>query len=194
MESARHEQQLPPPVVKTVRDRIVSFHDRYIKSALITEDAVGAFEQVSKLITSKKGQAAMERIRPHIADWSKNVEIWAGVSDMVLGVAGSVVAAEGLVGGLIEKRRAEKGATLVDSVNQLTAVSELKKDIRPNIQRGLGGAVMGGIFAGLRPVTHLAHRIGIPLVRRIALTVDTIMLKQEHKQQIQQVFVGRGKA
>lgn len=194
MESVHHEQQLPLSVGKAVRDRVVSFHDRYLKSAPITEDAVGAFEQVSKLMTSKKGQAAMDRIRPHIADWSKNAEIWAGMSDMVLGVAGTVVAAEGLVGGLIEKRRAEKGASLVDAANQLTAASELKKDIRPKIKRGLAGAGMAGIFAGLRPVTHLTHRIGIPLARRIALTVDTIMLKREQKPNVQQVFVGRGKA
>lgn len=194
MESVHHEQQLVLPVVKTVRDRIVAFHDRYLSAAPIADDAVAAFEDIAKRMTSKKSQAAIERIRPHVADWSKDAEVWASVGDMTLGVAGSVVAAEGLVGGLMEKRRMEKAVGVLDSVHQATAISELKIDMRPRIQRGFAGAVVGGVFGGLRPVTHLVHRVGIPIARRIAGAVDGILLRKEQKQEVQQVFVGRGKA
>ena len=194
MESVHHEQQLPLPVVKTVRDRIIAFHDRYLKVAPISEDTAAAFEDVAKMVTSKKAQAAMERIRPHIADWSKNAEIWASTGDMVLSVAGSVVAAEGLVGGLIEKSRIEKGSGGLEAANQITARSELKKELRPRIKRGVAGAAIGGIFGGLRPISRLTHLIGIPIARRVALTVDRIMFKKEQKLEAKQVFVGRGKA
>lgn len=194
METAHHEQQVSSPVTKSVRERVIAFHDRHIQVAPIAEDAAKAFEHVAKVITSKKGKAAVEKIRPHIADWSKNAEVGAGVADMALGVAGCVAAAEGLIGGLIESRRIGKEAALIDGANQATAVSELKKDLRPRIKRGFAGAAIVGIFGGLRPVTHLTHRIGIPLARRIALTVDAIMLKKEHKLETKQVFVGRGKA
>ncbi len=194
MEYVHHEQQLPLPVVKTVRDRIIAFHDRYLKVAPISEDTAAACEDVAKMVTSKKAQAAMERIRPHIADWSKNAEIWASTGDMVLSVAGSVVAAEGLVGGLIEKRRIEKGSGGLEAANQITARSELKKELRPRIKRGVAGAAIGGIFWGLRPISRLTHLIGIPIARRVALTVDRIMFKKEQTLKAKQVFVGRGKA
>lgn len=194
MESESYERQAPPPVVKTVRDRIIAFHDRHLKVAPITEEAAAAFEDVAKHITSKKGQAAVERIRPHVPNWSKNAEMWAGVGDMTLTVAGSALAAEGLIGGLMEKHRMEKAVGVLDAANQVTATSELKIDMRPRIKRGFAGVLAGGIFGGLRPVTHLTHRVGIPIARRIALAVDGIMLKKEQKMEVKQVFVGRGKA
>ncbi len=194
MESVHHEQQLPLPVVKTVRDRIIAFHDRYLKVVPIAEDTAQSFEDIVKRMTSKKGQAVVERIRPHITDWSKNAEVWASTGDMVLSVAGSVLAAEGLVGGLIEKHSIEKAAGRLDLSNQLTGATELKKDIRPRIKRGFAGAALSGIFGGLRPISRLTYRIGIPIARRVALTADRIMLKKEQKLEAKQVFVGRGKA
>lgn len=191
MELTHHEQHVSSPVTKSVRERVIALHDRHLKVAPIADDAVAAFEDIAKNITSKKGQAAIDRIRPHIADWSKNAEIWASTGDMVVSVAGSVVAVDAFV---LEKRRIGKLAGRLDAANTLTGPSELKIAARSRIYRGFAGGIIGGIFGGLRPVTHLTHRIGIPLARRIALTVDAIMLKKEQKLETKQVFVGRGKA
>lgn len=191
MESVHHEQQLVLPVVKTVRDRIVAFHDRYLSAAPIADDAVAAFEDIVKRMTSKKGQAAIERIRPHVADWSKNAEVWASAGDMVLTVAGSAVAIDAL---FLEKHRIKNMAGSLDGANQATGASELNIAARSRVKRGFAAAALAGVFGGLRPVTHLVHRVGIPIARRIAGAVDGILLRKEQKQEVQQVFVGRGKA
>lgn len=191
MESTSHEQHVTPKVAKTLREKIIAFHDRHLKVSPITEDAVSAFEEVAKAVTSTKAQAAVERIRPHIADWSKNAEVWAAAGDMVLSVAGATVAVDAL---LLEKRRIDNMAGKLSAPVQMTGASELKIAARSRVKRGFGGAAFAGIFGGIRPVSRLAHRVGIPIARRIALSLDNIMLKKEQKMETKQVFVGQGKA
>lgn len=191
MESTSHEQHITPKAAKSVREKIIAFHDRYLKVSPIAEDAASAFEEVAKKVTSTKAQAAVERIRPHIADWSKNAEVWAAAGDMVLSVAGSAVAVDALI---LEKRRIDKLAGKLDVSAQMTGSSELKIAARSRVKRGFAGAALVGVFGGLRPVSRLVHRIGIPIARRVALSVDHIMLKKEQKMETKQVFVGQGKA
>lgn len=191
MESTPYEQHKTPTAAKTIREKIVALHDRYLKVAPISEDAMSAFEQVAKEVTSKKAHAAVERIRPHIAKWSKNAEMWATAGDMVLSLASSAVAVDAL---FLEKRRIDALTGTLDVSVQATGGAELKTAARSRVKRGFAGAALAGIFGGLRPVSRLAHRVGIPLSRRIALSVDNIMLKKEQKMETKQVFVGQGKA
>ena len=117
--------------------------------------------------------------------------------DVTLGLVGAGVAAEGLIGGILEKRAVEKGASALDTDVQETALGMMKTDMRPRIKRGLAGIGLGGVFWGLRPVTRIAdaaYRYGAPLARRVVGAVDGILLRREQKQEVKRVFVGQGKA
>lgn len=196
-ESLHHEVKANSPVVRTVRDRIVAFHDKYLQVSPVETSVVKAFESVIPVVTSKKGKAVVEKVRPNIASVGKNIEMSAAAVDMTLGLVGSGLAAEGLIGGLLEKRSIEKSASLLDKDVQATAEGMMKADIRPRMTRGLAGVGIGGVFWGVRPVTRFvdaAYRYGAPLARRVVGAVDGILLRREQKQEIKRVFVGQGKA
>jgi hypothetical protein len=196
-ESLHHETKKTAPVVKTVRDRLVDFHDRHLQVSPVAADAAKAFESIVPVISSKKGKAVVEKIRPHVASWSKNIEMGTAAVDVTLGLVGAGVAAEGLIGGILEKRAVEKGASALDTDVQETALGMMKTDMRPRIKRGLAGIGLGGVFWGLRPVTRIAdaaYRYGAPLARRVVGAVDGILLRREQKQEVKRVFVGQGKA
>lgn len=196
-ESLHHEVKASSPVVQTVRDRIVAFHDRHLQVSPVEASVVKAFESVVPVITSKKGKAVVEKVRPKIASVGKNIEMSAAAIDMTLGLVGTGLAAEGLIGGILEKRAVEKNVGMLDADVQATAMGMMKTDIRPRIKRGLAGVGVGGVFWGLRPVTRFAdaaYRYGAPLARRVAGAVDGILLRREQKQEVKRVFVGQGKA
>lgn len=195
MEHTRHEAVVPRAVHNTLRERIIAFHDRRLQVVPIAEKGMQEFAAIATYVKSEKGKAAMERMRPKIREWAKNVEVGAGCADMVAGSLGAVVAVDGLVGSKIEKWRMQNRlAPKLDADLVSVGANMMGAELRPRVIKGIGGAAGAGIFWGLRPITRLTYYVGIPMMRRISLTVDNILLRREVKLKANQVLVGKAKA
>lgn len=200
MEIPVHESRKEAPVVKTVRDRIVTFHDTYLKAHPLSERLVVTFEQASSELRSKKAREIAERLKPHIHDLAKNAEIAAAAGDLIVGlIMGGV--------GLRDISRVRRAHAEFQANHVALSGTDLQRDIRTALfnteignkqyDRPFALTAIGGGILALRPITRLSHA-AVGLTRRpalfIARQVDAILLRQEAASPKKQVFVGTGKA
>lgn len=200
MEISHTEQSRNSRVNQSVRDRIVDFHDRRLKVSPLSEDIVKTFESIAASLRSEKGKQIIETVRPKMKTYAKNAEIGIATVDYVVGLATT-----GL--GVSEWRKKSGENTI--QIKKLRAATPELKSVEENISaymREIGQNKLKrrqkitGIGVGvlaLRPITRLTDlstRITRPVAVFAAKQVDAILLRQEQKTAVKQVFVGTGRA
>lgn len=183
------------PVMKGVKENIISFRDHHIAVVPISEHIMTSFEQVSREMKSEKGKEMVVRLKPKIENIAKGVEVGAGTLDVVTGV---IFAGLGVREGMRAKKDydilKDKKSRIQDPV--LIRTIAHVSDLHP-LQKASSGVLdvgIAGTMLGVRPISRGVDAISGPLEKRVLRTMDAIFLRQEHKQPVRQIFVGKGKA
>lgn len=199
MESSPVEHQREKRLLSSVRDRVVEFHDRHLKVSPLSEHMVETYEQVAMSLRSEKGKQIAEQLRPHMKSIAKNAEIGMAGLDFVVGLATT-----GLGASAWRKKSLENQteiAKLRDSVDKA-----FHKEMTVGYMKEVGYAKLRGpkkltaVGAGIlafRPLTRLTDmsmRMLRPVTVFATRKVDAILLRNEPKPPVKQVFVGTGKA
>ena len=200
MEISVHEPRHESPVVMSVRDRIVTFHDRYLKTNQLSERIVSTFEQASSELRSKKAREIADRLRPKMNNLAKNAEIATAAGDFVIGlIAGGI--------GIRDISRVRRAQAGFQELHGVLPGTDRQKQVRTDLfaneigktqyDRPLMMTAIGGGILALRPVTRLTDA-AVLMTRRpalfIARQVDALLLKREAATSEKHVFVGTGKA
>jgi hypothetical protein len=181
-------------VAGSVRDKIITLHDKYLRVTDFPDHAITAFERIASEVRSQRGQEIVGKMRGNVVDIAKNVEIGLAAQDLIVGTVFGMVGMREMVGAIRSQRALNKTTPANPSLGEALSVQSLQNnEIRPRMANGLIAGGLGTLFVGLRPLTRLADAAlvyGAPLGGRIARGVDAILLRQETKRASKQVFVG----
>ena len=198
MEVSPVEHKQPSKTVHAVRERIVGFHDRYLKVTPLSEDITASFADVSSTLKSNKGRELADRLHTHMDTLAKQAEIAAAAGDFVIGLVTTGVGLAELKKTMNARSQVNRNTTGMPS--RAEEVLRMAYDTGKNNKqtaRSLGITALGGGIFAFRPLTRLTDigvRISRPLARTVVQTVDALLLRGEARRAAKQVFVGTGKA
>lgn len=177
---------------RAVRNAIIGVHDRYLNVAPINRDVVSAFSYIANDLSSRRGIEWREHAKKHIETWGKRIEISSAILDVV---AGMTLAGIGMKKIIRPQRLAQAEETLRQKAPREIAIMQHRATPSRDFDKKVGKILLGSAGATwmLRPVTHLvdwSFRYGKPLAKKVAMTVDAMLLRNERKQATSHVFVG----
>lgn len=162
-----HRESQP---VRSVREKIVSFHDTYLRVTPFSSDIVKTFEEILPKITSQKGKEVAQRIRPKLSNIAKNAEMAMTATDLIVGVVGLGSGSKDMVHAISLHKKA-KG----------TQSSDFLAGSYMYAWEGFKKGIFGGIMVAGRPITRLADIGVLPLTKKLVLWTDGILLRKEQQ-------------
>jgi hypothetical protein len=196
---ATHAESLPQvksPLLKGVQEKIISYHDQHLRVTPISDHIAQSFESAAIQMKSIKGKEMVARLAPKIKDIAKGIEVGAATVDIVGGV---IATGLGVKHGLeavsdYKSIRTMRDQAKIDGAHSSVIQGYTGVGPEKKVLFGAVDAGTAGIFLGVRPISRGVDAVSGPLEKRILRTMDAILLRQEQKQPVRQVFVGTGKA
>jgi len=142
-----------------------------LQTVPLSTHIVKTFESLLPSISSKKGKAMMEKIRPVILSVAKNMEMITTTGDIVLGVVGLGLGTKDVV----------RAVTHHKKMKPFSANSDVFNRTGEYAWKGFVNGVFGSVMIAGRPITRLADVGGLPLAKKIALWTDGILLRKEQQ-------------
>ncbi len=156
-------------VVGAVREKITSMYDAYTKSVPLSLHMTQSFESILPYISSQKGKAIVESIRPIISRVSKHTEMVTTAGDLVLGVVGMGLGIKDVSHAMVFRKRMNKHS---DQPDVFFATGDA-------MWKGFAKGIFGGILVLGRPITRFTDVGLLPIAKKIALWTDGILLRKE---------------